>query len=342
MSAESDQDEPVAVIGAGSWGTTLAKILGDNGRKTLLWARREDLCREINASRQNKDYLPGAELAPTVEATHDLERVCETCKLMLVVVPSHGLRKLAYELGSFVTGEHVVVHATKGIEQESFKRMSEVLLEETCLRKIGVLTGPNLAKELAQRQPAGTLVASRYDEVFRRAHAALSNDYFRVYWGQDVVGAEVGGAFKNIVALAAGVVTGLGLGENSKALLLTRGLSEMARLGVAMGAQVLTFGGMGGIGDLIATCSSTLSRNHQVGARLAKGESLQEIQDHMQMVAEGVKTTGAVHGFATRKGLDLPIVRAVNHLLYEGGTAPELLQELMSIPTGAEFVALTI
>lgn len=337
-----DRDESVAVIGAGSWGTTLARILGDNGRRTLLWARREDLCREINESRENRDYLPGAELAPCVEATHDLQRVCDTCKLMLLVVPSHGLRKLAYELGGFVTGEHVVVHATKGIEQATFKRMSEVLVEETCLRKIGVLTGPNLAKELAQRQPAGTLVASRYDEVFRRAHAALSSDYFRVYWGQDVIGAEVGGAFKNIVALAAGVVTGLGLGENSKALLLTRGLSEMARLGVAMGAEVLTFGGMGGIGDLIATCSSTLSRNHQVGARLAQGESLQQIQDHMQMVAEGVKTTGAVHGFATRKGLELPIVRAVYHLLYEGGTAPRLLEDLMSIPTGAEFVALTV
>jgi glycerol-3-phosphate dehydrogenase (NAD(P)+) len=267
--------------------------------------------------------------------------VCKSAKLILLVVPSHGLRELAYELGDFVTGEHVVVHATKGIEQQSFKRMSEILLEETCLRKIGVLSGPNLARELAARHPTGTLVASRFDEVFRRSHAALHNDYFRVYWGHDVIGAEVGGAFKNIVALAAGVAAGLGLGENTKALLLTRGMSEMARLGASMGADVLTFGGMAGFGDLIATCSSSLSRNHQVGARLAKGESLEAIQHDMRMVAEGVKTTRAVYAYASKKGLDLPIVRAVYHLLYENGDVPTLLKDLMAIPTGAEFVALS-
>jgi glycerol-3-phosphate dehydrogenase (NAD(P)+) len=334
-------NEPVGVIGAGSWGTTLAKVLGENGRQTLLWARRPALCEVVNDRHENRDYLPGFELPHAVEATADLQRVCETCQLILLVVPSHGLRQLAFELGQFVTGEHVVVHATKGIEQQSFKRMSEILLEETCLRKIGVLSGPNLARELAARNPTGTLVASRFDEVYRRCHAALHNAYFRVYWGQDVIGAEVGGAFKNIVALAAGVASGLGLGENTKALLLTRGMSEMARLGAAMGGQVLTFGGMAGFGDLIATCSSTLSRNHQVGARLARGESLEQIQAEMRMVAEGVKTTAAVHSFATNKGLDLPIVRAVHKLLYERGDVPTLLRDLMAIPTGAEFVALS-
>jgi glycerol-3-phosphate dehydrogenase (NAD(P)+) len=333
--------EPVSVIGAGSWGTTLAKVLGENGRPTLLWARREELCREINQSHENRDYLPGFELPPTVTATHDLERVVESSKLILLVVPSHGFRQLANELGNFVTGEHVVVHATKGIEQDSFRRMSDVLLEETCLRKIGVLSGPNLARELSARHPTGTLVASRFDEVYRRFHAALHNDYFRVYWGHDVIGAEVGGAFKNIVALAAGVAAGLGLGENTKALLLTRGMSEMARLGTAMGADVLTFGGMAGFGDLIATCSSSLSRNHQVGVRLAKGESLEAIQADMRMVAEGVKTTGAVFEYARKKGLDLPIVGAVHRLIYERGDVPTLLRDLMAIPTGAEFVALT-
>jgi glycerol-3-phosphate dehydrogenase (NAD(P)+) len=333
--------DSVGVIGAGSWGTTLAKVLGDNGRQTLLWARRSELCEAINERHENHDYLPGFQLPHTIIATHDLERVCRSCKLIFLVVPSHGLRELAYELGNFVTGEHVVVHATKGIEQQSFKRMSEILLEETCLRKIGVLSGPNLARELAARNPTGTLVASRFDEVFRESHAALNNDYFRVYWGHDVVGAEVGGAFKNIVALAAGVASGLELGENTKALLLTRGMSEMARLGAAMGGQVLTFGGMAGFGDLIATCSSTLSRNHQVGARLARGESLEQIQADMRMVAEGVKTTRAVHTFAVKKGIDLPIVRAVHKLLYEQGDVPTLLRDLMAIPTGAEFVALS-
>lgn len=332
--------ESVGVVGAGSWGTTIAKIIGDNAKHTLLWARREELCREVNESRHNQTYLPGVELPPAVEATHDLERVCKSCPLIFLVVPSHGFRPLAYEMGAYLTGEHVVVHATKGIEQDSFRRMSEVLHEETCLRKIGVLSGPNLAKELARREPAGTLIASHFDEVFRKAHAALHNGYFRVYWSQDVVGAEVAGAFKNIVALAAGVATGLGLGDNSKALLLTRGISEMARLGAVMGGQVITFGGMAGIGDLIATCASPLSRNHQVGARLARGETLAHIQSEMQMVAEGVKTTRAVHDYASRKGLDLPIVHAVYHLLYEQGDARALVKELMALPTGQEFVAL--
>ncbi|MBE7481111.1 MAG: NAD(P)-dependent glycerol-3-phosphate dehydrogenase [Polyangiaceae bacterium] len=335
-------DSCIGVIGAGNWGTTLAKVLGENGKRTLLWARREELCREINETRQNSAYLPGFTLPESVEATHDLKHICQSASLLIAVVPSHTMRETARELGNHLNGEHVVVHATKGIEQGSFKRMSEVLREETCLRKIGVISGPNLAKELAARQPTGTLVASRYDEVFTRTHAALHNDYFRVYQGRDVVGAEIGGGFKNIIALAAGVAAGLGLGDNTKALLLTRGLSEMARFGVAMGAEVMTFGGMAGMGDLIATCSSPLSRNHQVGARLARGEKLEDIQRDMRMVAEGVKMAKAAHDFAKKKRIDLPIVAAVYHLLYEHHEVPLLLKELMSIPAGPEFAALTV
>jgi glycerol-3-phosphate dehydrogenase (NAD(P)+) len=217
--------------------------------------------------------------------------------------------------------------------------MSEVVREETCVRKLGVLAGPNLARELAAGQPAGTLVASRYEEVFRRAHAALHGGCLRVYAGRDVIGAEIGGAFKNVVALAAGVAAGLGFGDNTRALLLTRGLSEMARLGVALGADPLTFGGMAGVGDLIATCMSPLSRNHQVGARLARGESLEAITREMKMVAEGVKTTRAIHELARGAGLELPIVHGVHRLLYQGAGVPELLAELMAIPTGPELSA---
>ncbi|MBK7586755.1 MAG: NAD(P)-dependent glycerol-3-phosphate dehydrogenase [Myxococcales bacterium] len=335
-------DDCVGVIGAGNWGTTLAKVLGENGKRTLLWSRREELCQELNKSRENSQYLPGFQLPETIEATTDLERICTSASLLFAVVPSHTMRETAREMGNYLTGEHIVVHATKGIEQGSFRRMSEVLREETCLRKIGVLSGPNLAKELAAKQPAGTLVASRYAEVFVRAHAALHNDYFRVYHGHDVIGAEVGGAFKNIIALAAGVASGLGLGDNTRALLLTRGLSEMARFGVAMGADVLTFGGMAGMGDLIATCSSPLSRNHQVGARLAKGEKLEDIQRDMRMVAEGVKMSKAAFEFARAKRLDLPIVAAMYRLLYEHHEVPRLLGELMSIPAGPEFAALAL
>jgi glycerol-3-phosphate dehydrogenase (NAD(P)+) len=329
-------DECVAVIGSGSWGTTLAKVAAENGRKVLLWARRQELSDEINRTRRNQSYLPDIALPPSLEATHDLERVCASAKLLVVVVPSHGMRELAYALGDHLDGEHVIVHATKGIERESYKRMSEVLREETCVRRIGVLSGPNLARELALGQPAGTLIASRYSEVFARSQQIFGNGYFRVYASQDVVGAEVGGAFKNVVALAAGVASGLGLGDNSKALLITRGLAEMAKLGVAMGGELVTFAGMAGIGDLIATCSSTLSRNHQVGERLARGETIEQIQAHMQMVAEGVKTTRAVQDFALRHGLELPIVRAVHRLLYEGCDIASALTDLMATPTGME------
>jgi glycerol-3-phosphate dehydrogenase (NAD(P)+) len=332
-------DECVAVIGSGSWGTTLAKVAAENGRKVLLWARRQELSDEINQTHRNESYLPGFELPATLEATTDLERICRSATLLILVVPSHGLRRVAAQLGDFSSGEHVIVHASKGIERESHKRMSELLREETCVRKIGVLSGPNLAREIALRQPAGTLIASRYQEVFRRCQAVLNNGYFRAYASEDVIGAEVGGAFKNVVALAAGVATGLDLGDNSKALLITRGLAEMARLGVAMGAEVSTFAGMAGIGDLIATCSSTLSRNHQVGVRLARGESLEQIQAHMQMVAEGVRTTRAVQDFALQHRLELPIVRAVHRLLYEGCDLETALTDLMATPTGMELSA---
>ncbi len=331
--------ESIAVVGAGSWGTTLAKIGAEKGCPTLLWARNSELAERINERHENDVYLPGVRLPESLVATSDVERVCKQAQVIFLVVPSHGMRQVAYELGAHLNGEHVLVHAVKGIEQGSFKRMSEVLREETCVRKIGVLSGPNLAKELASAQPAGTLVASKYSEVFRRSHDALHCSYFRVYWGHDVVGAEVAGAFKNIVALAAGIASGMGFGDNTKALLLTRGLNEMARLGVAMGADPMTFGGMAGVGDLIATCSSSLSRNQQVGSRLAKGETLEQIQADMNMVAEGVKTARAVYDYCEGKGLDLPIVRAVYRRLYEGQDTAQVLADLMSIPTGEEFVS---
>jgi glycerol-3-phosphate dehydrogenase (NAD(P)+) len=332
----------VGVVGAGSWGTTLAKILGDNARSTLLWARSVELCREINETRVNQRYLPGARLAETVTATPDLQRVCTSCELILLVVPSHGLRLVAREMGRHLHGGQLVVHCTKGIEQQTYRRMSEILREETCLRQIGALGGPNLAAELAAGNPAGTVVASKYDHVVRVAQAALHSRTFRVYGGSDVIGVEIGGAFKNIVAVAAGIVDGLHLGDNTKALLLTRSLSEMARLGAVMGGEVVTFGGMAGIGDLICTCASPLSRNHQVGERLARGETLADIERSMFMVAEGVRTTRALHAFARRKGIDLPIVHAVHAILDEGAAVPRAIETLMGRQVGREFVEIAL
>lgn len=315
----------------------MAKILGENDRPTLIWAFEEEVAEEINKQHTNERYLPGANLANSVVATQDLQEVCGSCDFFLMVVPSHVFRGVARKMGDWLNGEHSIVHCTKGIERETFRRMSEILREETCVRKIGALAGPNLSRELAARQPAGTLVASKYIEVVRTAQEALHNKYFRVYGGSDVAGAEVGGAFKNIVAVAAGVVDGLQLGDNTKSLLLTRGLTEMARFGASQGAEVLTFGGMAGIGDLMATCASPHSRNHQVGERLAKGETREQIEKSMFMVAEGVKTTESVYAYASYKGIDLPIVQAVYGLLFEGKGTRETVAELMSRGATEEF-----
>lgn len=334
--------ESVGVVGAGSWGTTLAKIVGENDHEVLLWARRPELVEQLNEGRHNPQYLPQVALPSAVRATAELQRVCGVCRLLLVAVPSHGFRAVAREMAPFLDGEHLIVHTTKGIEEQTHKRMSEVLREETPVRKIGVLAGPNLAPELACGQPAGTLIASRFGEVFRRAHAALSTSYFRVFSGQDVIGAEIGGMFKNIVALAAGIVDGLGLGDNTKAFLMTRGLNEMARLGVAMGANVLTFGGMAGIGDLVATCASPHSRNHQVGVRLGRGDSLEQILGQTRMVAEGVRATRAVRAFAERHRLQLPIVRALHRVLYEQTPLDEAMRELVAAQSGDEFMGLML
>ncbi len=337
-------DQWVAVIGAGSWGTTLASILSMNQERVLLWSRREELCREIRETRENSRYLPGFRLDPSIEPTTDLERVCHSTRLLLLVVPSHGLRAVARTMGEHLDGEHCIVHATKGIEQGSFKRMSQVLREETCVRKLGVLSGPNLAREIAMGQPAGTLLASNFNEVLQGFKRSLHTDrLFQVYKGRDMVGAEVAGAVKNIVAVAAGVLDGLDLGDNTRALLLTRGLYEMAQVGVSMGASPMTFGGLAGIGDLMATCASPLSRNHQVGERLARGESLEQISDAMNQVAEGVKTARSVHDYAARNGFlgRLPIVRTVYRVIYEGMDVRQAVDYLMSLKTGHEMAELT-
>ncbi len=329
----------VTVIGAGSWGTTLAKVIGENGHQVLLWSRDRDQCTAINKSHRNPRYLKKVKLPATLKATHDLERACSS-QLIVQVVPSHGTRRVVRRMGEHLRGDQMIVHATKGIEIETGKRMSQVIREETCVRKVGVLSGPNLAGELAQRKPAGTLVASKFKEVLEVSAAVLHSPYFRVYSGDDVIGAEVGGAFKNIIAVAAGICDGLQLGDNTKALLLTRGLREMAMLGDTMGAQVVTFGGLAGIGDLMCTCASTLSRNHQVGERLAVGQRRTQIEKEMDMVAEGIKTSRAIHAYATHKGLELPIAETVYRLLHSRLGVKRGIEELMSRPAGDEFAEL--
>ncbi len=265
------RDLDVLVLGGGAFGTSLANMLVGLGRRAILWVRRDDQADEINNEHTNRRYLDAFELDAKLEATTDLENATRRAGVILVVVPSKAFRATAQALGAFVQGDQILVHATKGIEIGTFKRMSEILREETCALKVGVLSGPNLARELMANQPAGALIASRYDGAVAAVQKLFAGGMLRTYGGHDVVGTEVGGSFKNLIALAAGVADGLGFGDNTKALLVTRGLSEMARFGVAMGADVFTFGGLAGIGDLMATCASPLSRNHQVGERLGRG-----------------------------------------------------------------------
>jgi glycerol-3-phosphate dehydrogenase (NAD(P)+) len=330
----------VVVVGGGTFGTALASILSEMKRRVVLWTRRAEQVEEINSEHTNRRYLPDTELPPNLRATDDLEGCVRGTPLILMVVPSKSFRQVARRIGDTLKGDQVLVHATKGIEIESFKRMSEILREETCALKIGALSGPNLAREIMAGHPSGALVASRYDEVAATIQPFFAGSRMRIYSGHDVIGTEIAGAFKNIIAIAAGVADGMGMGDNAKSLLVTRGLSEMARFGVTLGADVFTFGGLAGIGDLMATCASPLSRNHQVGEHLSKGEKLKTILENMTQVAEGVPTTQAVHDQARQLGLDLPIVRAVHGMLYEDWSSNEAVTRLMSIPVERELAAL--
>lgn len=324
------------VVGGGSFGTAMATLLALNRRKVLLWVRREEQAREINRHHTNKSYFPEKTLPANLHATTDLAEAMRRVPILIVAVPTKGFREVARQIGDHLTGDQILIHATKGIEPGTFKRMSEVLREETCGLKIGVISGPNLAEELMDGNPAGATVASHYDEASRKTQELFHGSPLRLYAARDVIGTEIGGAFKNIIALMSGAAHGLGFGANTKALIVTRGLSEMARYGVALGAEESTFEGLAGIGDLMATCSSTLSRNFRTGLRYAKGEKLEEILGSSQQVVEGVPATLAVHQQAQQLGLDLPMVKAVYGAFYEGKQIQDLLAGLMERPTGRE------
>ena len=331
----------VLIVGGGSFGTALATLLSETGKAFEMWVRREELAEEINTRHTNSRYASGHKLSPDIRATTNLEQAVKRATTVLMAVPSRSFREVARNVGDWIQGDQILVHTTKGLEIETFKRMSTILREETCTLKIGVLSGPNLAGEIMAGHPAGATVASHYDEVIHAIQDLFKGSgRIRVYGGHDVVGTEVGSALKNIIALAAGISDGMGFGDNTKSLLLTRGLSEMARVGVALGADVFTFGGLTGVGDLMCTCASSLSRNHQVGERLAKGETLDDILNSMTQVAEGVPTTEAVHRYATSVGLDLPIVSAVRRILFEQEEVLESLAQLMQLPVGEELAAL--
>ncbi len=320
----------VGVIGGGSWGTTIAHLLSHNSQNQVkMWMRNAEAVASINEEHRNPKYAGDMVLAPNISASTDLEAVIRSCPCLFVVVTSGSARAVLHDMGQFVEGSQVLIHCIKGFEHTSFKRISTIVREETCCRKVGVLSGPNLAKEILQNHPSATVVASPFEEVVSLAQNLMTSTYFRVYGHEDVVGAEIAGALKNIIALASGMSGGLGFMQNTQSLLLTRGLVEITRFGLKMGAQSSTFRGLAGMGDLIATCSSQLSRNYQVGQRIASGESLQDILGTMSYVSEGVPTTRSVYAMSQDMGIDMPITEGVFHIL-EGHISPrEAIERLM-------------
>lgn len=337
-SAELD----AVVVGGGSFGTTLASLLAENGSRVNIWVRRTEQAREINKSHTNEQYLSGFKLPSKLRATTDIGKAVRTAPVVIVAIPSKSFREVANSIGDHVRGDQVLVHATKGLERDSFKRMTDILREETPSLKIGVISGPNLAVEVMRGNPAGAVIASHYTDVIEKVQGLFAGSRMRMYGGRDVVGTEIGGAFKNVVALATGISDGMGFGDNTKALLMTRGLNEMVRFGTALGANILTFGGLAGIGDLMATCASPLSRNYRVGLGLAKGEKLDDVIASLGQVAEGVPTAAAVHSQGHDLGLsaDLPIAEEIYNILFEGHSTRMALKNLMSIPVGNELAAL--
>jgi glycerol-3-phosphate dehydrogenase (NAD(P)+) len=321
----------VAVIGAGSWGTAVAAIVSGNA-PTTLWARRPELADAIDRDHENATYLPGIQLPDALRATASLEEACAGAEVVVLGVPSHGTRAVLDEASAYIGARVPIVSLSKGIEQGTLARMTEVACEALSPHDaacVGVLTGPNLAREVAAGQPTASVVAVADAAVADELQQLFFSPTFRVYTNPDVVGCEMAGALKNVLAIGAGIAHGLGYGDNTKAALITRGLAELARLGVAMGGDPLTFAGLAGMGDLIATCSSPQSRNRRVGVELGEGRTLDAIVSEMNMVAEGVKTTSAVIELAARHNVEMPLASFVGRVLYEGARPADLVPELM-------------
>jgi glycerol-3-phosphate dehydrogenase (NAD(P)+) len=319
-----------AVVGGGAWGTAIADLLARNGHPTTMWAREADVVDDVNAAHRNSRFLAGADLHPTLRATASLDECVSEAELVIYAPPSHALRAVAAAAaGSIAPGATLAV-ATKGIERETLLIMTDVVASEVAGHAVVALSGPSFAAEVAARQPTAIVAASTDRVAARRAQQALSSADFRVYTNDDVIGVELGGALKNVVAVGTGIVEGLGLGYNSRAALITRGLAEIARLGAALGAKPATFAGLAGVGDLVLTCTGALSRNRSAGVEIGKGRSLEQVLADRETVAEGVVNTESAYALAERAGVEMPIVRAVRRILFEGAPARDAIGELMA------------
>lgn len=322
-----------AVLGAGSWGTALAMVLADNGHDVRLWSHNPNQVAEINEKRQNEKYLPGVTLPEAITAYADVEEAVHDAAAVILVVPAKATREVAAKLAGHIPAEAVIAHATKGIEPKTSKRVSQMIeeeLEHVTHRPVVVLSGPSHAEEVAKRQPTTLSASSVEMEEAKKVQELFMNEYFRVYTITDMVGVELGGSLKNIIALGAGISDGLGYGDNAKAALITRGLAEIARLGTKLGANPLTFIGLSGMGDLIVTCTSVHSRNWRTGNMLGKGMTLDEALAQMGMAVEGVRTTEAVAELADKAGVDMPITQGINQVLFHGAKAKDIVDQLMT------------
>ncbi|MFC5380436.1 NAD(P)H-dependent glycerol-3-phosphate dehydrogenase [Aquipuribacter nitratireducens] len=320
----------VCVLGSGSWGTTFAAVTTDAGCPTTVWGRDPEIVRSIASDHANPRYLPGVELPEALTATTDAVGAVSGADVVVVALPSKVLRRTVAPLAAHVRPDAVLVSLSKGVEHGSDRRMSEVVAEAAGVGRdrVAVVSGPNLAREIAARQPTATVVAATTPEVAEQVAAACSTDYFRPYTNTDVVGVEIAGAMKNVIALAVGMAVGLGMGDNSRASIITRGLAETARLGAALGADPQTFAGLAGMGDLVATCTSPLSRNRTFGEELGRGSTVEEVVARTRQTAEGVVSCGSLLHLARSLGVDVPITEAVTAVV-SGGLRPEDLARLL-------------
>ncbi|KGN36705.1 NAD(P)H-dependent glycerol-3-phosphate dehydrogenase [Knoellia subterranea] len=326
-----------AVFGTGSWGTAFASVLADSGTDVTMWGRRSEVVDAINAG-CNEEYLPELRLSERISATADPAEAASGADIVVLAVPSQTLRANLGDWGSTLPTDAAVVSLMKGVELGTTQRMSEVIADAGGVEpaRIVVVSGPNLAREIAVKQPAASVVAASDERMAQRVADACAAAYFRPYTHTDVVGTEIAGATKNVIALAVGMAEGLGMGDNSKSSIITRGLAETTRLGTALGGDAVTFAGLAGVGDLIATCMSPLSRNHSFGVRLGQGMTVAEVVAVTNQTAEGVKSCTSILDLARQHGVDVPIIEQVNAMITEGKSTPEVVEALLSRPRKAE------
>jgi glycerol-3-phosphate dehydrogenase (NAD(P)+) len=323
----------LAVVGAGSWGTAIADLLACKGYPVSLWAFEKEVKDRIQKFHENHIFLPKHKLSPRISASNDLVEVVSGKNLVVVVVPSHVMRGVTKKMAGHLAADLVLISASKGIEQKTHLTMSGVIREtlpEVHADRLAVISGPSFAREVAQKIATSVTVACKNPEIAALVQHLFATPYFRVYSSADLVGVELGGSVKNVIAIAAGILDGLGLGLNTRAALITRGMTEIRRLGLHLGANPRTFTGLAGFGDLVLTCTGNLSRNYTVGIKLGKGKKLQEILAEMQMVAEGVKTAKSVYNFSRELGVEMPICHAVFRILYEDLAPKEAIHRLMT------------